>query len=179
VGQIAAVDFFTVPTVTFRVLYVFLMLRHERRRVVHYNVTAYPTSCWTAQQAVEAFPYDSVPRFLLRDRDSIYSPMFSRPVEHLGIEEVKSAYRSPWQNPFVERLIGSIRRECPDHLIVLSEQHLQQILTEYFAYYHESRTHLSLDRNAPFPRSVELPAQGRVMSIPLLGGLHHRYTRAA
>jgi len=105
--------------------------------------------------------------------------MFSRRVEHLGIEEVKTAYRSPWQNPFVERLIGSIRRECLDHLIVLSEQHLQQVLTEYFAYYHESRTHLSLDHNAPFPRSVELPAQGRVMSIPLLGGLHHRYTRAA
>ena len=179
VGQIAAIDFFTVPTITFRVLYVFLVLRHERRRVVHFNVAAHPTAPWTAQQIVEAFPENQAPRFLLRDRDAIYSPVFADRVEHMGIDEVLTAHRCPWQNPFVERLIGSIRRECLDHLIVLNEAHLRRILTEYFEYYHQARAHLSLDRNAPVPRAVEPPIQGRVISIPMVGGLHHRYKRAA
>ncbi len=177
--QIAAVDFFTVPTITFRVLYCFLILRHDQRRVVHFNVTTNPTAQWTAQQIVEAFPDDEAPRFLLRDRDSIYGETFRHRVKNMGIEQVVTAYRSPWQNPFVERIIGSIRRECLDHVIVLNENHLRRILAEYFEYYHESRTHLSLDRNAPVPRAVQSPEQGDVVAIPVLGGLHHRYTRAA
>jgi transposase InsO family protein len=179
VSDIAAIDFFVVHTVCFRLLYCFIVLRHDRRRVVHFNVTAHPTACWSAQQIVEAFPYDEAPRFLIRDRDGIYGQDFRLRVKHMGIEEVIIAYRSPWQNPYCERVIGSIRRECLDHLIVLSEAHLRRVLKSYFAYYHESRTHLSLGRNAPTPRRVEHPSEGRVIAIPQVGGLHHRYTRAA
>jgi len=142
-------------------------------------VTAHPTTRWTAQQIVEAFPFDTTPRFLIRDHDSIYGQDFRERLKHLGIEEVVIAYRSPWQNPYVERLIGSIRRECLNHVIVLNETHLLRILSEYFAYYHESRAHLSLERNAPVPRRVEHPSEGKVIAIPQVGGLHHRYTRAA
>ena len=179
VGQIAAIDFFTVPTVAFRVLYVFLVLRHDRRRVAHVNVTTRPTAHWAAQQIVEAFPFEEVPRFLLRDRDGIYGPFFSDRVEHMGIEEVLIAFRSPWQSPYVEQLVGSIRRECLDHLIVLDEDHLRRTLSEFFTYYHEARTHLSLDRNSPVPRSVQPPEKGKVLATGHLGGLHHCYTRAA
>jgi putative transposase len=179
VGQIAAIDFFTVPTVMFRVLYVFLVLRHDCRRVAHYNVTTHPTAQWAAQQIVEAFPFEEVPRFLLRDRDGIYGRDFRDRVEHMGIEEVLIAFRSPWQSPYVERLIGSIRRECLDHVIVLSEEHLRRTLAEYFEYYHEARAHLSLERNSPIPRPVCPPSQGKVVAKAYLGGLHHRYTRAA
>lgn len=176
--QIVACDFFTVPTVTFRVLYVFLVLRHDRRHVVHLNVTASPTARWAAQQIVEAFPFDAAPRFLLRDRDCIYSQEFSDRVEHMGIEQVLIAPRAAWQNPYAERMIGSIRRECLDHVIVLNEDHLRRILAEYFDYYHNARAHLSLARNSPNARSVEAPA-GKVVSKAYLGGLHHLYTRAA
>ncbi len=124
VGDIAAIDFLVVPTVRFRLLYCFVVLRHEQRRVVHFNVTAHPTARWTAQQIVEAFPYDQAPRFLIRDRDAIYGVDFRRRVQHMGIEDLVIAYRSPWQSPYVERLIGSIRRECLDHVIVFSEAHL-------------------------------------------------------
>jgi len=177
--QIVAVDFFTVPTIRFRVLYCFLVLRHDRRRVVHFNVTVSPTAEWTAQQVIEAFPYEEAPRYVLRDRDSIYGAVFRRRVKHMGIEEVMTAYRSPWQNPYVERLIGSIRRECLDHVIVLSEAHLRRILASYFEYHHASRTHLSLERNAPIPREVEPRSKGKVVAVPQAGGLHHRHTRAA
>ena len=177
--DIVAIDFFTVPTATFRVLFVFVVLRHDRRRVVHFNVTAHPTAQWTAQQIVQAFPCDESPRFLLRDRDSIYGDFFCRRIDHMGIEEVITAPRSPWQNPYVERIIGSIRRECLDHVIVLNERHLRRILSSYFSYYHESRTHLSLHRNSPMPRDVEPPELGKVIAVPQVGGLHHRYCRAA
>ena len=179
VGDIAAIDFLVVPTVRFRLLYCFVVLRHEQRRVVHFNVTPYPTARWTAHQIVEAFPYDEAPRFLIRDHDGIYGLDFQQRVQHMGIEEVVIAYRSPWQNPYVERLVGSIRRECLNHVIVFNEAHLIRILTAYFEYYHQSRTHLSLDRNAPIPRAVEPPSHGRVIAIPQVGGLHHRYARAA
>ena len=179
VGQIAAIDFFTMPTITFRVLYVFLVLRHDRRRVVHFNVTTNPTARWAAQQIVEAFPLEEAPRFLLRDRDSIYGEYFRDRVEHMRIEEVLIAPRSPWQNPYAERAIGSIRRECLDHLIVLNDEHLRRVLTEYFHYYHAARAHLSLERNSPIPRSVCPPEQGKVIARAYLGGLHHCYTRAA
>ncbi len=177
--DIVAVDFFTVPTATFRILFCFIVLRHHRRTVVHFNVTAHPTARWTAQQIVEAFPYDEAPRFLLRDRDSIYGDDFRRLVKHMNIEDIVTAPRSPWQNPYVERLIGSIRRECLDHIIILNEAHMRRILASYFAYYHESRAHLSLARNAPVPRRVEHQSEGKVIAIPQVGGLHHRYHRAA
>ena len=176
---LASIDFFTVPTVTFRVLYCFVVLCHERRRIVHFNVTAHPTQHWTAQQTIEAFPFDEVPRYMIRDRDSIYGGWFRRRVRNLGIEEVITAPRSPWQNPFVERVIGSIRRECLNHVIIWNEQHLRRVLSAYVDYYHDSRTHLSLDRNAPNPREVEPRSRGEVTAIPQVGGLHHRYTRAA
>ena len=179
VRDIVAVDFFMVPTATFRILFCFIVLRHDRRMVIHFNVTAHPTAEWTAQQIIEAFPFGEVPQFLLRDRDSIYGEFFRQRVKHIGIEEVVTAPRSPWQNPYIERLIGSIRRECLNHVIVLNEAHAQRILTSYFAYYHESRAHLSLEYNAPIPRRVEHPSEGRVIAIPQVGGLHHRYRRAA
>ena len=147
--------------------------------VAHFNVTAHPTAAWTAQQIVDAFPFDEVPRFLLRDRDSIYGEFFRQRVEQLGIEEVVTAPRSPWQNPYVERLNGTIRYDCLNHIIVLNEAHLRRILTVYFEYYHESRAHLSLECNSPVPRRVEHPSEGEVIAIPQVGGLHHRYRRAA
>ena len=160
-------------------LYVFLVLRHDRRHVVHFNVTTNPTAQWTARQIIQAFPYDEAPRFLLRDRDGIYGQDFHDRVKHMGAEEVRIAFRSPWQSPYVERLIGSIRRECLDHAIVLNEEHLRDILAEYFGYYHQARAHLSLERNSPVPRSVQPREKGRTVAKAYLGGLHHCYSRAA
>ena len=137
---IAGIDFFTVPTATFRILYVFIVLSHDRRQIVHFNVTAHPSAMWTAQQLVEAFPFGSAPRYLLRDRDSIYGERFRNRVKSLGIDEVLTAPRSPWQNPYVERIIGSIRRECLNHVIILNERHLRRQLKSYSTYYHEART---------------------------------------
>ena len=128
VTDLASMDFFTVPTAMFRVLYVFIILGHDRREIVHFNVTEHPTAQWTAQQIVEAFPFDTAPGYLLRDRDRIYGGTVRRRIKSLGIEEVITARRSPWQNPFVERVIGSVRRECLDHVIVLNERHLRRIL---------------------------------------------------
>jgi hypothetical protein len=177
--EIAATDFFTVPTASFRILVCFLVLQHHRRTVVHFNVTSHPTQRWAAQQMVEAFPYDTAPRYLLRDRDRIYGSCFGNRVRGMGTEEVLIAPRSPLQSPFIERLIGSIRRECLDHVLVINEAHLRCVLGEYFAYYHESRPHQSLDGNAPRPREIEPPSRGRIVAEPQVGGLHHRYRRAA
>jgi transposase InsO family protein len=165
--DLVSVDFFTVPTATFRVLFVFVVLSHHRRRIVHFNVTENPSAEWTAQQIVEAFPWDTAPRYLLRDRDRVYGAYFKRRVAGLRIDQVLTAPRSPWQNPFVERLIGSIRRECLDHL------------GEYFDYYHSCRTHLSLEKDTPDMRATERPEMGEVIAVPKVGGLHHRYTRQA
>ena len=136
-SQLASCDFFTVPTATFRVLFVFVVLSHDRRRIVHINVTAHPTAVWTAQQLREAWPWDTAPRFLIRDRDTIYTSDLRRTVQAMGVEEVLTAPRSPWQNPFVERVIGSLRRECVDHLIVWNERSLQRHLQQYLAYYND------------------------------------------
>ena len=176
----AACDFFVVPTVTFRLLYCFVVLAHERRRLVHLNVTFHPSAEWTAQQIVEAFPADGgEPSYLLRDRDSIYGDEFRLRVQRIGIEQIITARRCPWQNPYAERVIGSIRRECTDRVIVFGEKHLRRILLSYQTYYNEARTHLSLDRNSPVPRAMEPPSTGEVVAIPQVGGLHHRYARAA
>ena len=154
VGQMASIDFFTVPTATFRVLFVFVVLSHGRRRVVHFQVTEHPSQEWTMQQLREAFPWDQVPRYLGRDRDAIYGQDFSVMTKGMGTEEVRSAPRAPWQNPYVERLIGSIRRECLDHVMVWNRRSLHRILHSYFAYYHRSRTHLSLGKDSPEPRGI-------------------------
>jgi len=176
---LAAMDFFTVPTARFRVLYVFIVLSHDRRQVVHFNATEHPTAQWTAQQLVEAFPFDTAPRYLLRDRDAIYGKKIHRRIKNLGIEEVVSAPRSPWQNPYVERVIGSIRRECLDHVIVLNERHLRRLLSEYFSYYHTCRTHLPLHKDSPETRPIEPREMGRIVAFPRIGGLHHLYERVA
>ena len=175
-----ACDFFVVTTATFRLLFCFVVLAHHRRRIVHFNVTPHPSAEWTAQQVIEAFPGDDpIPRYLLRDRDSIYGAYFRRRVKGMGIREVITARKSPWQNPYAERVIGSIRRECLDHLIILGDQHLRRILKDYVNYYNHCRTHLSLKRNAPFLRELEPSSKGPVTAIPKVGGLHHLYTRAA
>ena len=176
---LASIDFFTVPTATFRILYVFIVLRHDRRHIVHFNVTANPTAQWTVQQLVEAFPFDTAPRYLLRDRDSIYGEIVQRRIKSLGIEDVITAPRSPWQNSFVERMIGSIRRDCLAHVIVFNERDLRRILRGYLSYYHTSRTHLSLFKDSPDTRAVEPPELGNIVAFPCVGGLHHRYMRVA
>jgi transposase InsO family protein len=176
---LASVDFFVVPTVTFRLLYAFVVLCHHRRCVAHFNVTAQPTAQWVARQIREAFPFDEAPRYLIRDRDAAYGERFRECLERMGVEEVLIAPRSPWQRPYVERLIGSIRRECLDHVIVAGEAHLKRVLRSYFSYYHRSRCHRALGENAPHPRAVEPPGRGRVIAVPQVGGLHHRYTRVA
>jgi len=177
--DIVSVDLFTVPTATFRVLFVFVVLSNERRQVVHFNVTDSPSAIWTGQQIVEAFPWDTVPKYLLRDRDGTYGEHFVHRVESMGIKQVLISARSPWQNPYVERVIGSIRRECVDHTIILNERHLRRVLREYFKYYNGSRTHLGLEKDCPRPRVVELPDLGPIDSEPMVGGLHHRYFRRA
>jgi putative transposase len=179
VQGLVSVDFFTVPTLSFRVLFVFVVLAHQRRRVVHFNVTEHPTAAWAAQQILEAFPEDTAPRYLIRDRDQIYGEGFRHRLRDMDINEVLTAPQSPWRNPFAERLVGSIRRECVDHVIVLGEKHLRRILKSYFAYYLGSRTHLSLAKDAPTTRVVQGPEAGQIVEIPQVGGLHHRYERRA
>jgi putative transposase len=179
VKDLVALDFFVVPTVSYKVLFVLVILAHERRRVVHFNVTAHPTAAWTARQVVEAFPWDETPRYLLRDRDRVYSAFFRRRIQNMGLEDVMTAPQSPWQNPYVERLIGSIRREVLDHVIILNERHLRRVLQSYFRYYRRWRTHLSLMMDCPHPRPIQPPEVGKVMAVPEVGGLHHHYERRA
>jgi putative transposase len=176
-GQMVSIDFFTVPTITLKVLFVLIVLEHRRREVLHFNVTDHPTASWTSQQIVEAFAEHDTPGYLLPDRDGVYGSDVRSRIASLQIEEVLTAPRSPWQNPYAERLIGSIRRECLDHFIILNVRHLKRTLASYFSYHHGSRTHLGLDKQCPFPRQVS--AAGQIVQIPQLGGLHHRYERLA
>ncbi len=176
-AEAAACDFFVLPTVTFQRLFCFAVLSLDRRTILHVNVTKNPTAKWTAQQLVEAFPgSDWMPRFLQRDRDGVYGWAVRRKLQAMGITELISAPRSPWQNAFVERVIGSIRRECTDHIIPLSERHLLSTLREYQDYYNCSRTHQALGGDSPMGRTVQ--PVGKVIASPILGGLHHRYSRA-
>ena len=177
--DLVAIDFFVVPTVRHRILYVFLVLAHDRRRVLHFNVTSNPTAEWTAQQIVEAFPWEASAKYLLRDRDKIYGETFQKRVYNMGFDEVLTAPRSPWQNPYAERLIGPIRREVLDHVIVLNERHLRRVMSRYLDYYHRSRTHLSLEMDCPEHREVHDVDRGRVIEIADVGGLHHHYERRA
>ena len=165
-GSLVSVDSFVVPTVMFKVLFVFVVLAHDRRRVLHINVTDAPSAQWTAQELMEAFPWETAPRYLLRDRDAVYGVAFSRRAQSMGMDEVKTAARSPWQNPYVERLIGTLRRECLDHVVVLNGTHLRRLLSEYLIYYHGARTHLSLEKDAPEPRPVEHLDDGRIVETP-------------
>jgi putative transposase len=175
---VIATDFFVVPTVTYRVLFVLVILAHERRRVVHIAVTDHPTSAWTAQQLRNAFSNEECPSYLLHDRDCAFAGIAGT-IDAMQIEEVVTVPRSPWQNAYVERFIGSIRRECLDHVTVLSAAGLQRVVKKYVAYYMRSRTHLSLAKDSPTSRPVMPPTAGRVVAVPEVNGLHHRYDRAA
>src|SRR5437667_2921683 len=168
--DLIALDFFTVPTATFRVLFVLVMLTHSRRRLVHFNVTEHPTAEWTARQLLEACALEEAPRYLIRDRDQVYGERFSHQAKTLDIREAVIAPRSPWQNAYAEQVIGSIRRECLDHVVVIGEQHLREILSKYMDYYNRTRTHLSLAKDAPEPRSVQPPSHGRGEEAPRGGG---------
>jgi putative transposase len=178
IGQIVAADFFVVPTVTYRLLFVLVLLAPDRRRIRHIAVTAHPTAAWTAQQMREAFPWNEVPRYLLHDRDHAFDGVGAT-AKAMGMEEVLTAPRAPWQNAFVERFIGSARRECCDHVIVFNEAGLHRLMTLCRSYYEQSRTHLSLNKDTPIHRPIAPPGDGRVVAIPQVGGLHHRYERQA
>jgi len=173
--HIAAMDLFVVPTIGFNLLYVFVIVRLARRELVWINVTTHPTAEWIAQQIVEAFPWNEAPRYLIRDRDAIYGAAVRRRLRAMGIRDKPIALGSPWQNCFAERLIGSIRRECVDHVAVLGEQHLREVLKCYASYYNTARTHRSLAKDAPLTRPIH--RIGRIVSHALVGGLHHQYVR--
>ncbi len=175
-SQIMAADLFVVPDHQVRLLFVLVILAHDRRRIVHVAVTAHPTAAWTAQQLRNAFPENEAPRYLRHDRDSVFAHVATT-LEGMNLQEVRTAPRSPWQNAYVERVIGSIRRECLDHVIVVNASGLRRVLTEYVAYYMRSRTHLGLGKDTPSPRPVTPPSAGRIVAIPEVGGLHHRYDR--
>ena len=177
--EIVSIDFIVVPTVRFTVLYALVFLSIDRRRVIHFNVTEHPTAEWTAQQVVEAFPWDTAPKYLLRDRDKIYGTWFRDRVKNMGIKEVLTAPHSPWQNPYSQRINGSIRRECLDRTIIFSEGHLRRILKKYFEYYNRYRVHQSLEMDAPEGRMAQAIHEGKVIAIPHVGGLHHHYERKA
>jgi transposase InsO family protein len=178
-GHLASVDFFVVSTATFRLLFVFIVLHHERRRIMHFSITGHPTSIWTSQQIREAFPWDTAPRYLIRNRDGSYGGVFRSRLDAMGILEVLTAPQSPWQNAYVERVIGSIRRECLEHVIVLNAGHLRRLLLSYLVYYRRSRSHMSLEKDCPDPRPGQSLDQGRIIAFREVGGLHHRYERLA
>ena len=173
--SIASIDLFVVPTISFRLLYGLLILRNDRRQILWLGVTAHPTAEWIARQLTEAYGWERPPGRIVRDRDCVYGAPFKRRLRAMGIRDQPIAPRSPWQNGFAERLIGSIRRECLDHVVVFGERHLRQMLLSYMQYYNSARTHLALNKDAPLPRAVQ--AVGRILPTPVLGGLHHRYVR--
>ncbi len=162
---------------TFGILYVFFVLSLERRRVLHFNVTQHPTAKWTAQQVVEACAFELPGRFLIRDNDKIYGEEFRNRVDGLGLEQVRTAFRSPWQNGYAERWIASLRRDCLDHVIAINERQVRRVISAYVDYYHADRTHLGLEKDSPDERSIEPEEFGDVVAIPRVGGLHHRYSR--
>jgi len=176
---IAAIDIFVVASASFRLLFVMIILAHDRRKIMRTVVTENPSASWLSRQVTEAFPWDTAPRYLLRDRDASYGSDFRNRVEAMGITEVVTAPRSPWQNAYVERVIGSIRRECLDHIVIFDERHLRRVLSSNVDYYHGTRTHLSLDRDCPNPRPIQPPRIGRAVALPQVGGLPHRYERLA
>ncbi|MGH9203484.1 MAG: integrase core domain-containing protein, partial [Vicinamibacterales bacterium] len=177
-SQILAADLFAVPTVTFRLLFVLTILAHDRRRILHVAVTEHPTATWTAQQLRNAFSEHDAPRYLLHDRDSVFADVATT-IAGMNVQTVRTAPRSPWQNAYAERVIGSIRRECLDHVIVVNAAGLRRLLTAYVTYYMQSRTHMALEKDAPISRPVMPSSAGRLVVTPHIGGLHHRYDRQA
>lgn len=178
---IAAMDFFTVPTITFGMLYCFFVISHDRRRILHWNVTKHPTSAWIIQQLREAFPFDSSTKFLVFDRGTNFNAEVIETIKSFSITPKRTSFRSPWQNGIAERWVGSCRRDLLDHVIVLNERHLKRPITEYMDYYHEDRTHLALEKATPSGRLTvaDTDAGNRALSMPRVGGLHHRYDLAA
>jgi transposase InsO family protein len=178
---IAAMDFFTVPTLTFDVLNCFFVIAHNRRRILHCNVTRHPSAAWVIQQLRETFPYDSAPRFLIFDRGSNFNEEVIDTIQSFGIQPKRTSFRSPWQNGVAERWVGACRRDLLDRVIILNERHLKRLLSEYVRYYQEDRTHLGLDKQTPNRRQAArgITSGGRVVAMPRLGGLHHRYDLAA
>ncbi len=178
--EIAAIDMFVVATATFRLLYALIVLRHDRRTIIHFDVTENPTQAWLARQMTEAFPWDTAPRYLLRDRDASYGLIFRDRVQVMGINEVVTAPRSPWQNAYVERIIGSIRRECLDHVIIFNEHHLRGVLVVIFSILSQDAEHISRStRIVRRPAQYSQPTAGKIIAFPEVGGLHHRYERRA
>jgi len=178
---IAAMDFFTVPTLAFGVLYCFFVITHDRRRILHFNVTRYPTSAWVSQQLRETFPYDSASRYLIHDSDAAFSAEVLTTAKILGVKSIRTSFKSPWQNGVAERFVGNCRRDLLDHVIVLNERHLKRLMNEYVRYYHDDRTHLGLEKQTPAgrERAEGTTVGAKVVSMPRLGGLHHRYDLAA
>src|ERR1700726_1366597 len=172
---IASMDLFVVPTISFRLLYGLLILQHDRRQILWLGVTAHPTAEWISHQLTEAYGWKVAPRYIIRDRDAVYGDVFIRRLRAMSIRDRPTAPRSPWQNGYCERAIGSVRRECLDHVVVFGERHLRHLLRSYASYYNEARTHLSVNKDAPSPRTVH--AVGRILPTPFLGGLHHLYVR--
>jgi transposase InsO family protein len=172
---IAAMDLFVVPTVSFRLIYCLLIIGHRRRQILWFGVTAHPTAEWIGNQLTEAVGWEQAPGYLIRDRDAAYGEVFVRRIQSMGIRDRPTTPRSPWQNGYAERLIGSIRRECVDHVVVFGERHLQHLLLSYMNYYNEVRTHLSLNKDAPISRAAH--TAGCIIVRPVLGGLHHQYAR--
>ena len=172
---IAAIDLRLVPTLTFECLFAFLVLGHGRRQLLWFAVTRHPTAEWLAQQIVEAFPWEAAPTYLIRDNDGAYWSAFTSRMRAMGIRDRPISPRSPWQNPYVERLIGTLRRECLDHVLIFGERHLHRVLASYPFYYNETRTHLGLAKDAPLRRAIE--PSGTIIITPVLSGLHHRYAR--
>jgi transposase InsO family protein len=172
---IASMDLFVVPTLSFRLLYGLLILQHDRRQILWLGVTAHPTAEWISRQLTEAYGWKVQPRYIVRDRDAVYGDVFIRRLRAMGIRDRPTAARSPWQNGYCERAIGSVRRECLDHVVVFGERHLRHLLRSYTTYYNAARTHLSLNKDAPSPRTVH--SVGRILPTPFLGGLHHLYVR--
>jgi putative transposase len=177
--DIAAIDMFVIATATFRLLYALIVLRHDQRTIIHFNVTENPTQVWLARQMTEAFPWDTAPGYLLRDRDASYGQSLRDRVQAMGINEVVTAPRSPWQNAYVERIIGSIQRECLDHIVIFDERHLRRILSSYIQYYHRTKTHLSLAKDCLQTRPISQLTGGKIIAFPEVGGPHHRYERRA
>jgi transposase InsO family protein len=177
---IAAMDFFTVPTLTFGMVYCFFVISHDRRRILCCNVTQHPTGAWVSQQLREAFPFDAVPRYLIFDRGSNFNDEVIGTIKSFGIEPKRTSFRSPWQNGVAERFVGSCRRDLLSHVIVLNERHLKRLMTEYIRYYHDDRTHLGLEKQTPAVRTALKPGRGgHVISMRRFGGLHHRYDLVA
>jgi transposase InsO family protein len=172
---IAAIDLCVVPTLTFENLFAFLVLGHGRRQLLWFAVTRNPTAEWLAQQIVQAFPWDTAPTYLVRDNDGAYGQAFTRRLRAMGIRDRPTSPRSPWQNPYAERLIGTLRRECLDHVLIFGERHLRRILALYSSYYNQTRTHLALGKDAPLRRAVQ--GSGPIIATPILFGLHHHYAR--